>query len=129
MAVADLGCGDCLWNVHGYPVTGVDVNEPMMRFAQRHGRLADFRATDDLSRTGLADASVDVVVMSETLEHLLNLEAVVAEVRRVLRPGGTFLITVPYDFFLGPFFVLFNVNCLCRDTSAAAPTTATGAAT
>ncbi len=112
MAVADLGCGDCLWNVHGYPVTGVDVNEPMMRFAQRHGRLADFRATDDLSRTGLPDASMDVVVMSETLEHLLNVEAVVAEVRRVLRPGGTFLITVPYDFFLGPFFVLFNVNCL-----------------
>ncbi len=112
MTVADLGCGDCLWNTRGYPVTGVDVNEPMMRFAQRHGRLSDHRVTDDLSRTGLPDGSVDVVVMSETLEHLLNVEAVVAEVRRVLRADGTFLITVPYDFFLGPFFVLFNVNCL-----------------
>ena len=111
-AVADLGCGDCLWNVHGYPVVGVDVNEPMMRFAQRHGRLIGFRVTDDLSRTGLPDRSLDIVVMSETLEHLLNVEAVVAEVRRVLRKDGTFLITVPYDFFLGPFFVLFNVNCL-----------------
>ena len=112
MAAADLGCGNCAWNVHGYPVTGVDVNEPMMRWAQRHGRLVDRRITDDLSRTGLPDAAFDVVIMSETLEHLLNVEAVVAEVRRVLKDGGTFLVTVPYDFFLGPFFVLFNVNCL-----------------
>ena len=112
MAVADLGCGNCAWNVHGYPVTGVDVNEPMLRWAQQHGRLAERRIADDLSRTGLPAAAFDVVVMSETLEHLLNLEATIAEVRRILKPDGTFLITVPYDFFLGPFFVLFNVNCL-----------------
>ena len=112
MAVADLGCGNCAWNVNGLPVTGVDVNEPMMRWAKQHGRLADYRITDDLSRTGLPDRAFDVVVMSETLEHLLNLEATVAEVRRILKDDGRFLITVPYDFFLGPFFVLFNVNCL-----------------
>jgi len=68
--------------------------------------------TKDLSHTGLADGSFDIVLMSETLEHLLNLEATIAEVKRILKPGGTFLITVPYDFFLGPFFILFNVNCL-----------------
>ena len=112
MAIADLGCGNCAWNVDARPVTGVDVNEPMMRFAQQHGRLADHRVTDDLSRTGLPDRSFDLVVMSETLEHLLNLDATLAEVRRILKDDGTFLITVPYDFFLGPFFVLFNVNCL-----------------
>jgi SAM-dependent methyltransferase len=112
MALADLGCGNCWWNVNGYPVIGVDVNEPMMRWAKQHGRLADYRVANDLSHTGLPDASFDIVLMSETLEHLLNLDATVAEVRRILKPGGTFLITVPYDFFLGPFFVLFNVNCL-----------------
>jgi SAM-dependent methyltransferase len=112
MAIADLGCGNCAWNVDGLPVTGVDVNEPMMRFAKQHGRLVDYRITDDLSRTGLPDGSFDLVVMSETLEHLLNLEETIPEVRRILKPDGTFLITVPYDFFLGPFFVMFNVNCL-----------------
>ena len=112
MAVADLGCGNCWWNVAGYPVVGVDVNEPMMRFAQRHGRLSEVHVTPDLSATGLPAAAFDLVVMSETLEHLLNFEATIAEVGRILKPGGTFLITVPYDFFLGPFFVLFNVNCL-----------------
>ncbi len=112
MAVADLGCGNCWWNVNGYPVTGVDVNENMLRWARQHNRLSDYRITDDLTRTGLADHSFDIVIMSETLEHLLNLEQTIAEVRRALKPDGTFLITVPYDFFLGPFFILFNVNCL-----------------
>jgi SAM-dependent methyltransferase len=112
MAVADLGCGNCWWNIHGYPVTGVDVNQNMLRWAKQQNRLVNYNITDDLTRTGLPDHSQDIVIMSETLEHLLNLEQTIAEVRRVLKPGGTFLITVPYDFFLGPFFILFNVNCL-----------------
>jgi SAM-dependent methyltransferase len=112
MTVADMGCGNCWWNIRGYPVTGVDVNENMLRWAKQHHRLADYRITDDLTRTGLQADSFDIVIMSETLEHLLNMEQTIAEVRRVLKPDGTFLITVPYDFFLGPFFILFNVNCL-----------------
>ena len=50
--------------------------------------------------------------MSETLEHILNLDQTLAEVHRILKPDGRFLITVPYDFFLGPFFILFNLNCI-----------------
>jgi SAM-dependent methyltransferase len=110
--IADLGCGNCWWNVNQYPVVGVDVNQNMLRWAKQHNRLADYLITPDLSATGLADHSFDIVIMSETLEHLLNLEATLAEVKRILKPGGTFLITVPYDFFLGPFFILFNINCL-----------------
>jgi len=110
--IADLGCGNCWWNVSGYPVTGVDVNENMLRWAKQHNRLADYRITNDLSATGLPDRSLDVVIMSETLEHLLNLEETIREVARILKDDGVFLITVPYDFFLGPFFILFNVNCL-----------------
>jgi SAM-dependent methyltransferase len=112
MVVADAGCGNCWWNINGYPVIGIDVNEKMLRWAKQHHRLADYRITNDLSKTGLENESVDLLIMSETLEHLLNLEQTLAEVRRVLRPDGFFLITVPYDFFLGPFFILFNINCL-----------------
>jgi SAM-dependent methyltransferase len=112
MAIADLGCGNCWWNVNGYPVVGVDVNENMLRWAKQHNRLIDYRITADLSQTGLPDKSMDIVVMSETLEHLLNLDETIRQVRRILKDDGVFLITVPYDFFLGPFFILFNVNCL-----------------
>jgi SAM-dependent methyltransferase len=110
--IADLGCGNCWWNVNHYPVVGVDINQNMLRWARQHHRLTDYSITADLSSTGLPDQSFDIVIMSETLEHLLNLQATLREVRRILKPAGTFLITVPYDFFLGPFFILFNINCL-----------------
>jgi SAM-dependent methyltransferase len=110
--IADLGCGNCSWNTDKLDVTGVDVNEAMMRWGLEAGHLSDYVVSGDLSATGLPDKSFDIVVMSETLEHLLDLTAVVREVRRILRDDGVFLITVPNDYFLGPFFVLFNANCL-----------------
>jgi SAM-dependent methyltransferase len=112
MAVADLGCGNCMWNDCGIPVVGVDANQPMMKWAAEHGRLASYHVTADLSNTGLPDRSMNIVIMSETLEHLLDFEQVIREVRRILGDDGVFLITVPYDIFLGPFFILFNLNCL-----------------
>jgi len=112
MAVADLGCGNCRWNTLHLPVTGVDLNEKMLGWAVRNRHLRDYRVCTDLARTGLPDGAFDIVVMSETLEHLLHLEEVLAEVRRILKPDGVFLITVPYDFFLSPFFILFNLHCV-----------------
>ena len=110
--IADLGCGNCLWNANRLPVTGVDVNEQMLKWSKHNGYLADYRVTVDLSQTGLPEDAFDLVVMSETLEHLLNLPDVLREVHRLLKKDGVFLITVPYDFFLGPFFILFNLNCV-----------------
>jgi 2-polyprenyl-3-methyl-5-hydroxy-6-metoxy-1,4-benzoquinol methylase len=112
MRIADLGCGNSWWNVHGLPVTGLDINEKMLDWAKRHGRLTDYHVCADLSQPGLPDQTFDVIVMSEVLEHLLNGPDVLAAIRRMLKDDGTFLMTVPYDIFLGPFFVLFNLNCL-----------------
>lgn len=112
MTIADLGCGNCWWNVDGIPVTGLDINEKMLAWAKRNGRLADYRVCPDLSQPGLPAGSCDIVVMSEVLEHLLNGPDVLAAIKRILKDDGTFLMTVPYDIFLGPFFVAFNLNCL-----------------
>ncbi len=46
-------------------------------------------------RLPLASASVDVVIMFELIEHLVDPDAALAEVRRVLVPGGHFLLTTP----------------------------------
>lgn len=40
----------------------------------------------------------DAVVMSEVLEHLIEPEAALAEARRVLKPGGRLLATMPFLF-------------------------------
>jgi ubiquinone/menaquinone biosynthesis C-methylase UbiE len=112
MRVADLGCGNCRWNVNHRPVTGVDINEKMLAWAQRHGLLADYHICPGLVGSPLPDGQFDLVVCSETLEHLLNYKDVLAEARRILKDDGTLLVTVPYDIFLGPFFLLFNINCV-----------------
>lgn len=51
----------------------------------------------DLQALSLADASFDLVTASEVFEHVADDRAAFAEVRRVLRPGGTLLLTVPLD--------------------------------
>lgn len=43
----------------------------------------------------LAGETLDLVVMTSTLEHLSNPEQIASEIRRVLKPGGLTFITVP----------------------------------
>lgn len=50
---------------------------------------------EDLSRLTYPDASFDLVLTSETLEHVPDLSAALAEIRRILAPGGRHLFTVP----------------------------------
>ncbi len=112
MKMADFGCGNCLWNIRKLPVFGVDINAKMLRWSKRKKLLKEYKVCEDLAKTGIKSKSLDLVLMSEVLEHVFDQADVLKEVSRVLKDNGTFLITVPYDFFLGPFFILFNLNCL-----------------
>ncbi|GAB2697960.1 class I SAM-dependent methyltransferase [Thalassiella azotivora] len=67
------------------------------RVAHERG-LATVRA--DAERLPVGDASVDAVVAFDVLEHLEDDARAVAEVARVLRPGGSFLVAVPVDMRL-----------------------------
>lgn len=52
----------------------------------------------DGSRLPFADASFDRLVAAEVLEHVDSDRAVIAELARVLRPGGVLAVTVPRWF-------------------------------
>ena len=51
--------------------------------------------SEDLTRLTYADESFDVVLTSETLEHVPDLAAALHEIRRVLVPGGRHIFTIP----------------------------------
>lgn len=51
--------------------------------------------SEDLTRLSYPDASFDLMLTSETLEHVPDLDAALEEIRRVLRPGGRHVFTVP----------------------------------
>ena len=55
------------------------------------GCAVDLRVAD-ASDTGLPDASVDLVFCHQTLHHLVEQEAALAEFHRVLKPGGVLLL-------------------------------------
>jgi SAM-dependent methyltransferase len=44
----------------------------------------------------VADATFDLVVLDQTLEHIAHPERALSEVRRVLKPGGTAVVTTPF---------------------------------
>jgi SAM-dependent methyltransferase len=50
-------------------------------------------ARADAERMPFASSSIDIVVMSEVIEHLLRPERAVWEIARVLRPGGVLIMT------------------------------------
>jgi SAM-dependent methyltransferase len=51
----------------------------------------------DFQKLSMDDASFDVVIASDVFEHVRRDRDAFCEVFRVLRPGGSFLLTVPYD--------------------------------
>jgi ubiquinone/menaquinone biosynthesis C-methylase UbiE len=63
------------------------------KFAEHTGPLSVSFFQGDAERMPLPGGSVDVVVMSEVIEHLMHPDRAVREVSRVLRPGGVFVMT------------------------------------
>jgi SAM-dependent methyltransferase len=98
--VADIGCGEgyltleiARWARH---VTGIDRSDDVL---ERAKGLSERRQAanvtwkkGDLSRLPLRDESIDLAVFSQALRYASNPERALAEVSRVLRPGGRILI-------------------------------------
>lgn len=95
----DLGCGGGLLapHVRGYRHVGVDITASALRVAAAHG-VTPLRA--DVTRLPLAPGCADVVVAGELFEHVGELEACIAEIARVLRPGGTLVFDMVPDTWL-----------------------------
>jgi SAM-dependent methyltransferase len=59
------------------------------------GAVVEGVRNEDLTRLTYPDAAFDLVLSSETLEHVPDLDAALGEIRRVLVPGGRHIFTVP----------------------------------
>lgn len=78
----------------GWQVAALEYGRDGAELAKARG-LSVLRA--DATAIPAADESLDLVVAFDVLEHIVDHDAAVSEVRRVLRPGGTFLVAVPTD--------------------------------
>lgn len=63
---------------------------------QEHlGEIIDGNRNEDICNLTYPDAAFDLVLSSDTLEHVHDFRVALAETRRVLRPGGRHVFTVP----------------------------------
>lgn len=51
--------------------------------------------SEDLTRLSYADASFDIATTSDTMEHVPDVDAALREVRRILKPGGAYVFSIP----------------------------------
>ena len=97
----DVGCGSgeiAAWFADaGWHVTAADLSPAMIEVARNKGsgRSIDFVTLSPGAGLPFADGGFDLVVCSSVLEYVGDLPHHLAEVARVLRPGGWFFATVP----------------------------------
>jgi SAM-dependent methyltransferase len=99
--VLDLGCRTGALAgayLEGNEVVGVDVDRDALALAARAGLETVWADLDE--PLPFEDESFDAVVAGELLEHLRFPDRVVGEARRMLRPGGLFLGSVPNTYRL-----------------------------
>ena len=98
--VLDLGAGDGAFaaelSAAGCTVVAVDVAQEALRRARARVPGLDARLAPEDGPLPLDEDAVDVVWAGEVLEHVADVVGLLAEVRRVLRWGGTLLVTTPY---------------------------------
>jgi 2-polyprenyl-3-methyl-5-hydroxy-6-metoxy-1,4-benzoquinol methylase len=107
--ILDLGCLDgsnLLTLLNNLPTgaqgTGVDLSkdgvEIAVKRASLHGLPAEFiQGSIEEYLANTKDGTFDLVCLYEVIEHVIDPDAVVAEIKRVLKPGGTILVSTP-DF-------------------------------
>ncbi|MEC5144293.1 class I SAM-dependent methyltransferase [Chitinophaga sp. 212800010-3] len=96
--VLELGCGDGYGMDMLAPYAGhylsVDKKKPTRQLPPN----AAFRQCQLPSLQGISDHSFDTVICFQVIEHIKNDNALLREIRRVLKPGGRLLLTTPNKF-------------------------------
>jgi SAM-dependent methyltransferase len=93
----DIGCGDgrLTAELDAAHLTAADVSPMALERARRRLPEATLVELEPDSPLPLDDGSFDLVLATETLEHVRDVQLFLSEARRVLRPGGLLAITTP----------------------------------
>ncbi len=93
----DLGCGDgrLSGELRADELTLADVSAVALERAARRLPDAARAELEPDAPLPFGDSSFDLALVAETIEHVRDVQLLVSELRRVLRPGGALAVTTP----------------------------------
>lgn len=96
----DVGCGRGKWMHYirehtRFQVEGVEPSEEAAAYARNAFDLPVI--TGDLNSASFPESSFDIVYIRHVLEHITEPRTFLAEIRRILKPGGICVVHVPND--------------------------------
>lgn len=102
LSILDYGCGSGLhiplWEelFHAATFFFADISpKALEKLRAKHPRHADACSLIENDRVDLHPNSFDAITSVEVMEHVADLNAYLAEVHRLLKPGGVFIWTTP----------------------------------
>lgn len=86
-----------------YKIADTGKHDPMYKYIRTFYSLTIHPGTiskigarcEDITRTTFSNESIDVLISSDVLEHVADIDAAFREMYRILRPGGCYFFTVP----------------------------------
>jgi len=111
--ILEVGCGQGIGekiitkNFHPSEYYGIDLDEKMIKRAQKRKSSKRFFQTADVTNLPFDDASFDAVFDFGIIHHVPNWKDSLKEIKRVLKPGGEFLFeelsSDTWEYGLGKF--------------------------
>jgi 2-polyprenyl-3-methyl-5-hydroxy-6-metoxy-1,4-benzoquinol methylase len=98
----DLGCGSGWFSKkaleRGIQLTSLDISQNLARITQK--RTSSNAVVADAVSLPFSENSFDIIISSEMIEHLGDVEHGIREISRVLSPGGILVLTTPNRHWL-----------------------------
>ncbi len=108
----DVGCGTGHHlrglAARGFDVTGIDGSQEMLAAAHHTSPTAELHH-GDVGALPFPDSSFDLILCVEVLRYLVNPQPAIAEMARVLRPGGACLVTAAPLFSVNGYALVNRV--------------------
>lgn len=96
--ILDAGCGPGIYSFtllkKGFQVYSIDINKDKLDFLRKNSTKLNI-SEGDLTNLKFNDNFFDYILCSDVIEHIKKDDIAVEELSRVLKPGGTLILTIP----------------------------------
>lgn len=102
LRILDLGCGpgvDISFLVSSNEVHGIDIADEALELASEQGIIPHRLDLSQVQQLPFPQESFDIVVATDILEHLFLPQNLLMEIRRLLKPRGSAILSVPNHFY------------------------------